>query len=276
MPPKISVIIPVYNEARDLADCLSSLSRQTYRSVEIIVVDDGSTDSSGRIAGEFPVLLLHQPHLGPGLARNLGAKHASGRILVFVDADMTFAPDFLDRLTAPIRAGRTIGTFSRDEYLKNADKPWARYWNLNRGLPDTRMHPPDYPDIQPVFRAVSKDAFDGVGGFDPVGYDDDYTLSRKLRAQAVAAPGAVFWHRNPDSLPEVWRQASWSARRRYKMGWMGKIITLVRTSFPVSAVSAAGQAIRYRQPGFFLFKIVYDAAVFISLANSWVHPFNYK
>src|SRR5574340_25507 len=196
---RISVIIPVYNEAKVIGNCLASLEKQTLASdMEIIVVDDGSTDGSSKVAA------LHQEHLGPGAARNLGAKQAKGDILVFVDADMEFEPDFLEKLISPILKKKTIGTFSKEEFLLNKDNPWARFWNQNLGKPPLRMLPSDYPETAPVFRALLKTKFAEAGGFDTnVGYTDDWSISRKLGVLASAAPGAKFYHRNPDTLKEV-------------------------------------------------------------------------
>lgn len=274
--PKISVIIPVYNEERDIFLCLRSLQAQTYPNFEIIVVDDGSTDSTPTQVKRFPAIFLSQAHLGPGAARNLGANSAHGSSLVFVDADMTFDPNFLTRLTQPIRTGQALGTFSREEFLANSQNVWARCWNLNRGLPPHRMHPPHYPDHQPVFRAIRKSAFLRVGGFDAIGYDDDYTLSRKLQVLANSAPGAVFYHKNPDSLAQVWRQAHWMARRQYKLGPIGILFTLVRTSLPVSLLVGIFKSFLFSEPAFFLFKPIADTAVFLSLIKSSFNKFNYK
>src|SRR5258708_40324123 len=99
---KVSVIIPVYNEEEVIGECLSSLKKQSAKDFEIIVVDDGSYDSTLEILQAFDVRIFKQNHHGPGVARNLGAKHAKGKILVFVDADMTFDRDFVKNLSKPI------------------------------------------------------------------------------------------------------------------------------------------------------------------------------
>ncbi|MBU1322617.1 glycosyltransferase family 2 protein, partial [Patescibacteria group bacterium] len=102
MNPDISVIIPSYNSGRTIKPCLESLIKQSLKS-EIIVVDDGSKDNTKTIVQSFPqIKLLAQTHQGPAKARNLGAKKATGQILVFVDADMEFDQDFLKDLTQPI------------------------------------------------------------------------------------------------------------------------------------------------------------------------------
>lgn len=257
---KVSVIIPVYNEVRDIANCLKSLLNQKPIP-EIIVVDDGSTDNSIQIIKSMPVKLLIQSHLGPAIARNLGAKHASGEILIFVDADMTFAPDFIANLIKPIFSKKAIGTFSKQEYVSNPKNIWSICWNLNRGLPPDKMHTQNYPDTQAVFRAILKSEFDRVHGFESVGYNDDWTLSQKLNILAVNAAGAVFYHRNPDNLFEVWHHAAWVAQRKYK----SKFIALLRFSLPSSLVIGLYKSIKFNQPFFFVFKIIYDLSSFWSL-----------
>ncbi len=101
---KISVIIPVFNEETVIRECLQSLFEQSVEPQEIIIVDDGSTDSTIEKIQELQktnknVWILSQKHQGPGLARNFGAKNATGEILVFVDADVTFDSSFIKKLT---------------------------------------------------------------------------------------------------------------------------------------------------------------------------------
>lgn len=263
---KASVIIPVYNEEGSIRPCLDSLLTQSLKDFEIIVVDDGSTDETLDTVKRFEaVKVFTQGHRGAGAARNLGASKARGEILVFVDADMTFAKDFLKNLIKPI--SRTIiGTFSKEEYLGNKDNLWARCWNLNRGIPPTKMHPANYPDTDKVFRAIKKVAFERAGGFDEhAGYTDDYTLSEKLGTKAIAASGAVFYHNNPDSLKEVFIQSKWMAKRKYKLGIIGQLGTLVARSLPFSILLGLGVSITSAMPQFVVFRIVSDFGQFIGI-----------
>lgn len=89
MSDRISVVIPVYNGARHLAAAIESVLRQTVPVLEVIVVDDGSTDHSADIARRFgdQVCLLNQPNSGAAVARNFGIQHAQGNFLAFLDAD---------------------------------------------------------------------------------------------------------------------------------------------------------------------------------------------
>ena len=127
---KISVIIPAHNEERFITACLTSLKEQSV-SVEIVVVDDGSTDRTiKRIKKIRGIHLFRQSHLGAALARNRGATHARGDILVFVDADMTFEKNFIKALVKPIVEGRSKGTFTKDEKVANWSNVWARCFNF--------------------------------------------------------------------------------------------------------------------------------------------------
>lgn len=93
--PQVSVIVPVYNQEQYLEECISSIRRQTLAEWECIIVNDGSSDSSGEIARLFRedsrIRCLEQENRGVSSARNLGMRHASGRYLCFVDGD-----DFID------------------------------------------------------------------------------------------------------------------------------------------------------------------------------------
>lgn len=103
MPPKVSVIVPVYNTESYLADCLDSLANQTLRDIEIVCVDDGSADSSPSILARHAELdarirLLSQPNQGPASARNAALDVARGEYLCFIDSDDRLAPDALRQL----------------------------------------------------------------------------------------------------------------------------------------------------------------------------------
>lgn len=278
---KVSVIIPAYNEEQSITDCLNSLLKQSYKDIEIIIIDDGSTDKTREIIKTFPVKLLEQKHLGPAVARNKGAKEAKGRILVFVDADMVFDEKFIEKLTEPIKEGKAVGTFSKEERVLNKRNAWSKCWNINKGLPLDRMHPKDYPDFQNVFRAILKDKFLEVGGFTPIGYVDDHTIADKLGVQAVAAEGAIFYHRNPETLKEIFIQARWIGksefkRRKIKNEFLMKIVTILRYSLPFSIFYALYKSLKFSILEFLIFKIVYDLAIEISVIKSFFGEQQYK
>jgi glycosyltransferase involved in cell wall biosynthesis len=95
--PLVSVIIPVFNCERYLGGALESISREEYGPLEVVVVDDGSTDRSAEVARSYPVRLLGTPHNGVARARNAGLDAASGELITFLDADDVWMPGSLGR-----------------------------------------------------------------------------------------------------------------------------------------------------------------------------------
>jgi glycosyltransferase involved in cell wall biosynthesis len=95
MSPRFSVIIPAYNAAATLARAIESVRAQTWPAHEIIIVDDGSSDDTASIARSYgdAVKLIRQPNSGVAVARNVGARSATGEWLAFLDADDWYAPD---------------------------------------------------------------------------------------------------------------------------------------------------------------------------------------
>ena len=88
----VSIVVPVYNAEKYLEDCLISLVDQTYENIEIILVDDGSVDDSGRICDSWAekddrIIVYHKKNEGVSATRNFGIQRARGKFLMFVDAD---------------------------------------------------------------------------------------------------------------------------------------------------------------------------------------------
>lgn len=208
----VSVVICAYNEVRHIGRLLRSLKTQTVVPSQVILVDDGSTDGTAAVGHREQVNVIRLPHRGPAAGRNAGAGTAHGDILVFLDGDMECSPSFLDRITRPIKEKRAVGTFTREIYVANLDSRWARAYAVMRQLRHGRLLPPDFPDEWDNFRAIERDAFTRVGGYDNIGYGEDRTLSRKLGLSALVAPGAVCFHYNPDTLREIFSNGRWIGR----------------------------------------------------------------
>src|SRR5258706_3665809 len=108
--PLISVVMPCYNAASYLTEAVASALRQTYGNLELILVDDGSTDASPGIADNLArqysgrVTLLRTLRLGPYPARNLGLQSARGEFIAFLDADDWWEPTALEKLHAALVA----------------------------------------------------------------------------------------------------------------------------------------------------------------------------
>lgn len=121
MESKVSIIIPVYNVENYLCDCLDSVIGQTYSLLEIILVDDGSKDSSGDICDEYAkrdnrIKVIHSENGGASAARNKGLEIATGEFLAFVDSDDMYENDAIEKMVVAQRATKTdivVGKFSR-------------------------------------------------------------------------------------------------------------------------------------------------------------------
>lgn len=210
---KVSVIIPAYNEEKCIKKCLESLTIQTYKNFEAIVIDDGSSDNTLKIVKDFskeasfPVRILKQQHKGPGAARNFGARKARGQVLVLLDADIVCDKNFIENLVKPIFANETVGTVHDLEKVANPHNIWARCgasFHPKFGL----IRKYNKEREEQFFRAIRRGKFLKVGGFDPsLGYADDSTLAPKIGNAKVI--NAMCFHNNPSSLREVFKQEKW-------------------------------------------------------------------
>lgn len=262
MKPRTSVILTVYNEEVHLRESLLSLIKQSDKDLEIVVVDDGSTDSSWQIAKRFPVRLVKQKHLGLGAARNRGAKEAKGEIVIFGDADLIYKKNYVAKLIEPILKGKTSGTFHKDELVKNPNNFWTRCWQINDHLPSERKLPLKIPKYSTFFRAIKRDIFLKVGGFDEIGYLDDRTLYPKIGQKALGVSGAVCWHYNPQNLREVFQEACWHGKSLARDNFW---LTLVQFSFANTLRRIILDTISSKESLYPIFKIVYDWGINVGL-----------
>jgi glycosyltransferase involved in cell wall biosynthesis len=108
--PLVSVVIPVFNGERFLREAVQSVLAQKFSPIEIIIVDDGSTDGTAAVARSFPetVRYLHQTNQGPAAARNRGIEHAQGSLIAFADADDLWPVDKLELQVPYLIRDRTI------------------------------------------------------------------------------------------------------------------------------------------------------------------------
>ena len=143
---KVSVIVPVYNKEPFLEEALNSIINQTLREIEIICVDDGSTDSSLAILQQYAktdarIQILKQNNSGPGPARNLGMKHASGEYLVFMDSDDVFEPNMLEILYDLAKKDNLdIAVCRCDKFDNDTGEVRETLWSLK-----TKLLPPFKP-----------------------------------------------------------------------------------------------------------------------------------
>ena len=219
--PLVSAIVVNWNGADDLATCLPSLLAQSYRPLEIMVVDNASTDGSAEVAAKFGVRWLKlDQNRGPTGAMNEGAKAAGGEFVLLLNNDMRFHEQFVESLVSEIV--RDSGIFSVDAYQYD----WEGTKRIHRAtyLAKKRTDADDYEFVPglyicqesrdapgPAFTSsnanmlVRKSMYLDLGGFDERSMLGGEDLELCWRAwvrgwKSVFAPEAVCWHRVGRSL----------------------------------------------------------------------------
>ena len=130
----ISIIVPVYNKEFYIGDCISSLVTQSYSNIEIVLINDGSTDQSGKICKEWAqrdqrIIVLSTNNNGVSAARNAGLDIAKGKYIVFVDADDTLSKKVVDCLVKGIQQSKAdiwISGFE-EKLFEECQKNFSRY-----------------------------------------------------------------------------------------------------------------------------------------------------
>jgi GT2 family glycosyltransferase len=186
--PLLSIVIPVYNSGAQLKQCLAALSASDFRDYEIVVVDDGSTDSSVAVARTCGVEVLRlAAQRGPAAARNHGAGHARGEIILFVDADVVVRRDTLTRVAAffHLRPG-IAAVFGSYDDAPAAPNFISQYKNLLHHFVHQRSTA-EAATFWTGCGAIRRTAFVAVGGFDERLYRrptvEDIELGYRLRRQ---------------------------------------------------------------------------------------------
>jgi glycosyltransferase involved in cell wall biosynthesis len=194
--PLISCIVPVYNGERYLAEALDSILAQTYRPLEILVVDDGSTDRTPEVIAGYgsAARTLHQPNAGPAAARNRGIAAASGAFLAFLDADDRWHPAKLERQMMRFAARPEL-----DASVTLAQNYWIPELQAEAERHRDRRYSQPVPGYVCQTLLARRALFEAIGEFDSLTYNREHPLGEDndwfLRAREH---GAVI-----ELLPEV-------------------------------------------------------------------------
>ncbi|MFY1686363.1 glycosyltransferase family 2 protein [Plantactinospora sp. WMMB782] len=215
-PLTVSVVVPCYNAARTLRACLRSVLAQTYRPVEVLLVDDGSTDESREIAAELGCRVLRQPeNRGVSAARNAGVAATRGEVVFFLDSDVALAPDALgnavDILATNPAVGAVHGTYDTEPLID--DGPVERYRILH-AVHWRRRHVGEVRTVIFALAALRRDVLRAVGPLHEGLRDcEDVEYSSRLaRHTRVVLTGSVVGRHDDGSrlwpiLTEQWRRA---------------------------------------------------------------------
>jgi cellulose synthase/poly-beta-1,6-N-acetylglucosamine synthase-like glycosyltransferase/peptidoglycan/xylan/chitin deacetylase (PgdA/CDA1 family) len=214
--PPVSVVVPAFNEEVGIAAAVRSLAASDYPELEIVVVDDGSTDRTAEIVAGLAlprVGLISQANAGKPAALNAGVAAARHDVLVMVDGDTVFEPDTVRGLVQPLADPR-VGAVSGNTKVGNRRGILGRWqhveyvigFNLDRRMYDTLRCMPTVPGAIGAFRRQALLAVGGVSG-DTLAEDTDLTMAvNRAGWRVVYEERARAWTEAPASLGALWRQ----------------------------------------------------------------------
>ena len=171
MKRTITVVIPALNEEEELGECLQSFTNQSFRDFEVIVVDNGSTDATARIAHSYGCYVLYEERRGASFARQRGFKSARAEIIASTDADTVVSPDWLELIYHTFREDPDLVGVHGGVLLKK-DSSLNRYFNQLIPLTDPLLtsflevsHSLSFPHFCGANFAIRKRFFEQAGGF---------------------------------------------------------------------------------------------------------------
>jgi glycosyltransferase involved in cell wall biosynthesis len=226
--PSVSIIIPAYNSRKTLAACLASACAQTYPDIEVVVVDDASTDGCADVTRDSPATLVrHRVNRGVSAARNTGVGASHGEVLFFLDSDVALAPDAVAAAVRELRehpeCGCVFGGYDKQPLFGHG---WVeRYRILHVHFALRRVAGPAETALF-ALAAVPRAVFERVGPFDErlrSAEDDDYS-ERLLPHAGIWASVAMSGRHNDEDrlgalLSEQFRRSQllpYVARNRYR------------------------------------------------------------
>lgn len=182
---KVTVVIPFYNNKDTISKCLEAVSNTSYKNLEVILVDDGSTDQSYSIAKEFGFRIIKlDVNKGVSFARNCGARIASGEILFFLDADIMVERDTIEKIQSTFQERPEISALFCS-YQK--DTPANTFYSKYKNLLHHYTHQISREEAATFcggFGAIKKDVFSKLGGFnESYRYLEDMELGYSLHRQ---------------------------------------------------------------------------------------------
>ncbi|WP_148881934.1 glycosyltransferase [Thermococcus aciditolerans] len=216
--PKVSILIPAYNEGEHVLKAVRSALAQDYPDFEVIVVDDGSEDNTFEVASSVksPMLKVYRmEHGGKARALNFGLSKASGEVIVTTDADSYLEPDAVKELVRRFHSDEVLGVGGQVRVAGGSFLEMAQDTEHLRIAMFRRAKELDDLSLAPgPIAAFRREAIERIGGFveDIV---EDYATTKAVKefGKVVYAPRARVWTKMPKSLAVLWRQ-----RKRWFLG----------------------------------------------------------
>ena len=215
----ISVIVPAKNAEKTIVPCLTAILAQQGRrdQFEVILVDDGSSDETAKLAEKLGITVIRQKNAGPAAARNAGARMARGEIIAFTDADCEPDCNWLVHLTAPFSNPDVVAV--KGAYKTRQKSMVARFVQQEYESKYERLMKQDSIDFIDTYSAAyRREIFIENGGFNPifpVPSVEDQELSFRLARKdyrMVFAPKAVVYHQHNTNWLDY-------AKRKYNIGY---------------------------------------------------------
>ncbi len=198
--PRVSVVVCTYNAERTLAPCLDSLAKLNYPDYEVIVVNDGSTDSSLAIAERYNYCrIISQPNKGLSVARNVGAEASTGEIVAYTDSDCVADPDWLNYLVAKMEVS-DLSACGGPNFPPPEESLVPAAVAVSPGGPTHVLLADDVAEhIAGCNMAFRREALLRLGGFDPIyrAAGDDVDICWRFQDAGYTigfSPAAVVWH----------------------------------------------------------------------------------
>ncbi len=209
--PRVSVVVCSYNGSANIRDTLEGLSKVRYPDFEVIVVDDGSTDTTAAIAAEYAVKLIRTDNQGLSNARNTGWMAATGEIVAFTDDDAYPDPDWLTYLAETFRDGQYAGVGGPNIPPAGDGAVAACVGNAPGGPVHVLLSDTEAEHIPGCNMAFRRAALEEIGGFDPqfrvAGDDVDLCWRILERGWKLGfSPTAQVWHHSRNAVRTYWRQ----------------------------------------------------------------------
>ena len=210
--PRISVVIPVYNGFDFVTRAIASVLFQEYASIEVIVVNDGSTDGTRAIAERYAEFtLINQENRGLSVARNVGAARATGEIIAYTDSDCVVDPDWLTYLVYKFTEGGFVAV-GGPNFPPPEESAVAAYVAAAPGGPTHVLLNDEVAEHIPGCNmAFTRDALAAVGGFEPIfaAAGDDVDLCWRLQNDCHVigfSPAAMVWHFRRNTIRDYLKQ----------------------------------------------------------------------
>jgi glycosyltransferase involved in cell wall biosynthesis len=171
----VSIVVPAYNEEDVIGRLLRSIKCQTYKNIEVIVIDDGSTDKTVKIARKYAEKVFTRKHAERSVQRNFGVKRSRGKYLLILDSDMKLTPNVVKECVEKILTDKKIGAIAIPE-----ESVARTFWEKVKAF-ERRMYNLLGDEITDAARFFPKELFNKVGGYDEeITGPEDWDLPERI------------------------------------------------------------------------------------------------